>query len=84
MSAGYEISIPHFYCLEYRQGERRLLLEIDFRDPEIILEEALITDWEPPYAGAGIAPADKKRIMCQVYDYLVRQRGFSNVKCFCL
>ena len=27
------IDIPHFYCLEYKEDEKRLIVEIDFREP---------------------------------------------------
>jgi hypothetical protein len=80
MFPSYEIRIPHFYCLKYREKDREMLMEIDFRDPVIYLDEALVTTWEAPYAGDVIAPADKKRILANVYDYLVRQRGFGNVE----
>jgi hypothetical protein len=83
MLPDYEISIPHFYSLEYRVRDRVLLMEIDFRDPVIYLEEALVTKWEEPYAGEAISPDEKKRILANVYDYLVRQRGFKNVDYGC-
>ena len=80
MFPDYEISIPHFYCLEYRENGRVMLMEIDFRDSLIFLDDTLVTAWEAPYAGEEISPAEKKRILANVYDYLVRQRGFQNVK----
>ena len=80
MCPDYEISIPHFYCLEYREKDRTMLLEIDFRDPLIYLEDALVTGWESPNENEKIAPDEKKRILSNIYDYLVRQRGFKNVE----
>ena len=76
MSPGYDISIPHFYCLEYREGGRVMLFEIDFRDPVIYLDETLITAWEAPFSAEIISSEEKKRILTNVYDYLARQRGF--------
>ena len=76
MSPGYDISIPHFYCLEYREGGRVMFFEIDFRDPVIYLDETLITAWEAPFSAESIASEEKKRILTNVYDYLARQRGF--------
>ena len=80
MCPGYEIGIPHFYCLEYREKSKRMLLEIDFRDSVIYLNDILVMEWEAPYAGEKIAPAEKKRILNNVYEYLVKERGFSNVE----
>lgn len=80
MCPGYEISIPHFYSLEYREKSKRMLLEIDFRDSVIYLNDLLVMEWEEPYAGEEIAPDEKKRILDNVYEYLVRERGFSNVE----
>lgn len=80
MCPGYKISIPHFYCLEYREKGRTMLLEIDFRDPVLYLDDTLVTAWEAPYTDEKIVPVEKKRILANVYDYLVRQRGFKNVE----
>lgn len=80
MSPDYEISIPHFYCLEYRERGRLLKLEIDFRDSVIYLEQQLVVAWEPPDSAVEITAAEKKHILINVYDYLVRQRGFENVE----
>ena len=80
MFPDYEIRISHFYCLEYREQGRVMLLEIDFRDPVIYLNRALVTRWQPPYHQLTIAPTDKARILSNVYDYLVRQRGFDKVE----
>ena len=80
MSPSCEISIPHFYCLEYREGERLLRLEIDFRDQVIVLDESLVTGWEAPHAKEPISRAEKKRILSNIRDYLIRERGFGNVE----
>ncbi len=44
----YSISIPHFYCLEYKENNCKLILDIDFRDPIIYLDISQIKNWEPP------------------------------------
>ena len=80
MSPDYEIKIPHFYCLEYEERGRVMVLEIDFRDPVLYLDRALVTNWQPPDHELDITPADKARILTNVYDYLVRQRGFDKVE----
>ena len=80
MCPDYEISIPHFYCLEYREGGRTMLLEIDFRDSVIYLDDTLVMAWEAPHTGEIIASAEKKRILDNVYEYLTGERGFKNVE----
>ena len=80
MCPDYEIRIPHFYCLEYRESGRKMLLEIDFRDSVIYLDDILTMAWEAPFADKKIESAEKRRILDHVYDYLVRQRGFKNVE----
>jgi hypothetical protein len=80
MSPDYEIRIPHFYCLEYQEQGRIMVLEIDFRDPVLYLDRTLVSGWQPPDHDLEISPVDKIRIISNVYDYLVRQRGFEKVE----
>ena len=80
MCPGYEIRIPHFYCLEYREQDHTMLLEIDFRDSVIYLDDSLAMVWEAPFTQEKIESAVRRRILDRVYDYLVRQRGFRNVE----
>ena len=80
MFPDYEISIPHFYCLEYHENDRVMLLEIDFRDSVIYLNEALVTTWEAPYSNEAISMAEKARILSNIRNYLVKERGFNNVE----
>ena len=46
MCPDYEIRIPHFYCLAYREANRKMLLEIDFRDSVIYMDDILTMTWE--------------------------------------
>jgi hypothetical protein len=80
VSPAFEIRIPHFYCLEYREGERKLIIDIDFRDPVIYLDDALALTWTGAHAPEPITGADRRRILDNIYDYLVRQRGFTQVE----
>ena len=74
MSKNYEISIPHFYSLEYKEKDRKMLLEIDFREPFIELTTSLIQHWEPPFANEEITEQDKKCILQNIYNYFVFDR----------
>ena len=56
-----------------------LELAIDFRDPEIHLADALPLVWAAPYAAEPIKVGEQQRILDNIYDYLVGQRGFSRV-----
>lgn len=76
----YLIKIPHFYCLEYYEGEKKLKLDIDFRDREIILEPNLITKWEPPYSEIQISYQDKVRILKNIYSYLLQNSSSDRIK----
>lgn len=80
MCPDYEIRIPHFFCLEYREQDHTMLLDIDFRDSVIYLDDSLTMVWEEPFTQEKIESAVKRRILDRVYDYLVRQRGFKNVE----
>jgi len=80
VSPAFEISIPHFYCLEYREAGRLLVLDIDFRDPVIYLDDTLRLAWEAPHASEEIGSQERRRILDNIYDYLVKERGFSHVE----
>ena len=59
----YQISIPHFYCMEYTEGNKTMKLDIDFRDTIIYLNIDLITHWKPPYDEELIQIDKKKSII---------------------
>ena len=43
------IKIPHFWCLEYYEGDKKMTVDIDFRDPVLYLNTKLITRWDEPF-----------------------------------
>ena len=75
----YEIKIPHFYCLEYSDEYRSMVLDVDFRDSEIYLNTSLIVKWNAPHENDFINDEEKEKIIKNIYDYLVYKRGFSNI-----
>jgi len=77
---GYQIQIPHFYCLEYTDGSKTMTVDIDFRDPVIYLSTSLIVAWNPPHDTETITELSKQRIITNIRNYLVNDRGFGNVK----
>lgn len=78
MSKNYEISIPHFYCLEYKENNRKMFLEIDFREPFIDLTMSLIQHWEPPFENEEITEKDKKHILQNIYNYFIFDRKWGD------
>lgn len=69
----YSISIPHFYCLEYYEKDKKMVLDIDFRDSIIYLESTLVKNWEAPFNNEIITEKEKKKIIRNIYDYLIMQ-----------
>lgn len=71
-----EIDISHFYCLEYREGNKVLNVEIDFRERELIFGKSLIKKWEPPYSEEDITSSHKDKIYATILNYL--EKRFTN------
>lgn len=57
----YIIKVPHFYCMEYIEENRRLIIEMDFRESRFLLDKDLVTKWEPPYQNEIISEDKKLR-----------------------
>lgn len=71
----YEIKIPHFYYLEYCEDNKIMRLDIDFRDPVIYLNTELIKSWLPPFEDVQITLEDKKRILKNIYNELLKNNS---------
>lgn len=76
---GYSIAIPHFYCLEYSEENRKLTVDVDFREKTIYLSTSKISKWEDPFQAISIAEEEKVRIIKNIKKYLIEERGFSEV-----
>ncbi len=72
----YKADIPHYYCIEYSEGDHVINIEIDMRDPVPYLDIAEIKAWAPPYEKEPLSDERKEQIFRNVYDYLTRIRGF--------
>lgn len=68
---GYEIAVPHFYCLEYYEGGKKMIVEMDFREDYFFLGPQLITHWEEPYEDIIIEMEEKKRILLNIREFLL-------------
>lgn len=75
----FEIKIPHFYCLEYIEGEKKMTIEIDFRDTAIYLSSDLIEKWEAPHNEEIVDEQKKVEIINNISNYLKNIKGFKNV-----
>ena len=71
LGKGYKIDIPHFYCLEYCEGEKKMFVEMDFRESTFVLMPSLITHWEKPYESIKIDIREKKRILQNIREFLL-------------
>ncbi len=68
----YEIAIPHFWCLEYYEGGKKMTVDIDFRDIKIYLSTKLISCWDEPFEKEVITDEEKKRIIRNIADELIK------------
>ncbi|MFD0897733.1 immunity protein YezG family protein [Loigolactobacillus binensis] len=67
--ADYQITIPHFYQLEYTVGARTLAVALDFRQPQLWFDSSRITGWAPPYQEESLSLVAK----WQIYQRVRRQ-----------
>lgn len=75
----YRIKVPHFYCLEYYEGDKKMIVEMDFREDYFYLTPQLITRWEKPYDNINIEAKEKKRILLNIRDFLLTKTIPSNI-----
>lgn len=74
-----KISIPHFYCLEYIEGNKKMNIEIDFREFPIYLEKSSIQNWEIPYNGEKIPDKKREEIYQNVKKYLLERYAAEDI-----
>lgn len=77
MSKDYTVLIPHFYSLEYNEGNYKMTIEVDFRDAVPTLYFNLINNWDSPNENEIISPKKKEEILKNINDYLIKERGFN-------
>lgn len=71
MKKDYYIKIPHFYSFEYYEGDKKMVIELDFRDQYLYLTPILITKWQEPYQNLDITCKDKMNILHNIRECLV-------------
>lgn len=75
----YNIKLRGCCELEYTEGDHKMYLDIDFREPEICLNADYVEHWEKPFENEIIPESEKKRIINNVYIGMLKQ-GFSTNK----
>lgn len=75
MNNEYKIRIPHFYCLEYYEGNKKMVLDIDFREKQIVLSRDMIKNWENPYENITLQDKEKRRILENIRNYLLKNNS---------
>ena len=40
--SNFKIDIPHFYCLEYVEDNRKIIFDIDFRENKVLIGKTLV------------------------------------------
>ena len=73
MRENYRIEIDHFYSLKYIEGEKSMVIEIDFRDSVLYLSKSLITKWECPDSDIEFSSKEKNRILNNIRKCLIEQ-----------
>ena len=76
----FKVDIPHFYRLEYSEGNHVMVVEVDFRDPVPCLHIDEIKSWRPPYENEVLTTEKKEQILSNIYRYLTEVRGFKEVE----
>lgn len=75
----YNIKVPHFYCMEYYENNKKMIIQMDFREARFLLNKDLITNWEEPYENELISESDKERILLNVREFLLTKTVPSNI-----
>ena len=68
------IKVPHFYSFEYFEGDKKMFIELDFRDRILYLTPTMITKWEKPFDDLEISPEEKLRILNNIRKCLLERR----------
>lgn len=73
MGKNYYIKIPHFYSFEYYEGDKKMIIELDFRDKILYLTPTMITRWEKPFNDLKISREEKLIILNNIRECLLEK-----------
>ena len=74
MKKDFYIQVPHFYSFEYYEGNKKMIVELDFRDRVLYLETSLLKNWEKPYEDIVLSHEEKIRILKNIRECLLERR----------
>jgi hypothetical protein len=72
----FTVSIPHFYSLEYTEGDHVMTIEMDFREETPGLYFEAIKKWNPPHEGEAISDERREEILKNIAFFLTHIRKF--------
>lgn len=67
----WDIKVTNVYCFEYYEGDKKMVVGLDFREPIYQLSPQMIKHWEKPYEDVEITSGDKKRILENIRQFLL-------------
>lgn len=67
----WNIKVPHFHLLEYYEGDKKMIVDFDLRDPVYYFSPRMIEHWENPYDDVEITMEDKRRILQNIRQYFL-------------
>lgn len=74
-----KINIPHFYCMEYTEDNKKLIIDIDFRESKIFIGKSLIKKWEKPYDDEKISEERRDEIYKNIKEYLLKSYNLDDL-----
>jgi hypothetical protein len=72
----FKANIPSAFYLEYREADRVMKVDMDFRDETPVVSHRAVRKWEPPFADESISKPKKSEIMANIIFYLSEIRKF--------
>lgn len=65
--------------MEYIEGDKKMIIEMDFRESRFVLNKTLISNWEAPYQNEKISEKKKEEILNNIYEFLLSKTVPSNI-----
>ena len=72
----FAVEIPSAFFLLYRERDREMKVEVDFRDPMPRLYRSAIRTWQYPHESKTVTDDDRERILSNIATYLRDVRRF--------
>jgi hypothetical protein len=69
----YYIRIPHFYSFEYYEDDKKMIIELDFRDSILYLIPSMLRKWEKPFDNLEISYQERLQILNNIRECLLKK-----------